>query len=239
CDERHISSTCFIFLFGGHGSDIIKGKKAPENSLLYMASVQSSTGHVCGGFLITADFVLTAAHCWQNVTDKKITIKKKFKPNFYQTAWHGDDIMLLKLSRKVQLNKRVKIIPLPSAKVQLRKNEVCQVSGWGKTITAGETVNELRVVDVPVINKKVCKELWPGLPANVICAGGYGTDKGFCQGDSGGPLICKGIAVGVVSFNKKRNCDYPDVPNVFTDISKYRLWINSILKNPNSHKQNP
>lgn len=145
------------------------------------------------------------------------------------------------------------------------------MSGWGKTITAGETVNELRVVDVPVINKKVCKELWPGLPANVICAGGYGTDKGFCQvcfpsnywrcnlacyrklklkkttqksssssqGDSGGPLVCKGIAVGVVSFNKKRNCDYPDVPNVFTDISKYRLWINSILKNPNSDKQNP
>uniref|UniRef100_A0A3Q4GXF1 trypsin n=2 Tax=Neolamprologus brichardi TaxID=32507 RepID=A0A3Q4GXF1_NEOBR len=237
----------------GHGSYIIKGKKAPENSLLYMASVQSSTGHVCGGFLITADFVLTAAHCAKdNPThvvlathnlkkshQEKITIKKKFKPNFYQTAWHGDDIMLLKLSRKVQLNKRVKIIPLPSAKVQLRKNEVCQVSGWGKTITAGETVNELRVVDVPVINIRVCKELWPGLPANVICAGGYGTDKGFCQGDSGGPLVCKGIAVGVVSFNKNRNCDYPDVPNVFTDISKYRLWIKSILKNPNSDKQNP
>lgn len=63
CDYLTGASTCFIFLFGGHGSDIIKGKKAPENSLLYMASVQSSTGHVCGGFLITADFVLTAAHC--------------------------------------------------------------------------------------------------------------------------------------------------------------------------------
>uniref|UniRef100_A0A3B4EZQ2 Mast cell protease 4-like n=1 Tax=Pundamilia nyererei TaxID=303518 RepID=A0A3B4EZQ2_9CICH len=218
----------------GHGSDIIKGKKAPENSLLYMASVQSSTGHVCGGFLITADFVLTAAHCAKEkcIDYNDYCSRNPTHPNFYKTAWHGDDIMLLKLSRKVQLNKRVKIIPLPSAKVQLRKNEVCQVSGWGKTITAGETVNELRVVDVPVINKKVCKELWPGLPANVICAGGYGTDKGFCQGDSGGPLVCKGIAVGVVSFNKKRNCDYPDVPNVFTDISKYRLWINSILKKP-------
>ncbi|XP_031599418.1 mast cell protease 4-like [Oreochromis aureus] len=237
----------------GHGSDIIKGKKAPENSFLYMASVQSDTNHVCGGFLITADFVLTAAHCTtdkpthvvlgthnlKNSHQEKITIEKKFKPKFYQRAWHGDDIMLLKLSRKVQLNNRVKIIPLPSAKVHLRENEVCQVSGWGKARTDGKTVNELRVVDVPVVNKTVCKELWHGLPANVICAGGYGTDKGFCQGDSGGPLVCKGIAVGIVSFNNNNSCDYPDVPNVFTDISKYRPWINSILKNPNSDNENP
>ncbi|GLD74489.1 mast cell protease 1A-like protein, partial [Lates japonicus] len=50
-------------------------------------------------------------------------------------------------------------------------------------------------------------------------------------GDSGGPLVCKGnLAFGVVSYNNQGNCDYPDVPNIYTDISKYAPWINDILK---------
>uniref|UniRef100_A0A3Q4MJ79 Peptidase S1 domain-containing protein n=1 Tax=Neolamprologus brichardi TaxID=32507 RepID=A0A3Q4MJ79_NEOBR len=43
--------------------DIIHGEKAPENSMQYMASLQDKEGgHVCGGFLITQDFVVSAAH---------------------------------------------------------------------------------------------------------------------------------------------------------------------------------
>uniref|UniRef100_A0A3B4H5K3 Peptidase S1 domain-containing protein n=1 Tax=Pundamilia nyererei TaxID=303518 RepID=A0A3B4H5K3_9CICH len=43
--------------------DIIHGEKAAKNSMLYMASVQNKHGHICGGFLIAEDFVVTAAHC--------------------------------------------------------------------------------------------------------------------------------------------------------------------------------
>ena len=50
------------------------------------------------------------------------------------------------------------------------------------------------------------------------------------QGDSGGPLVYNGTAVGVVSFNWRGRCDYPNVPNVYTDISKYLPWIQKILK---------
>nr|XP_024654314.1 complement factor D-like [Maylandia zebra] len=45
------------------GSDIIGGEKVPRKSMLYMVSVQNKSGHICGGFLITEDFVVTAAHC--------------------------------------------------------------------------------------------------------------------------------------------------------------------------------
>lgn len=52
----------------------------------------------------------------------------------------------------------------------------------------------------------------------------------FSQGDSGGPLVCdKKMAVGIVSFNNGKTCDYPDVPNVYTDISKFLPWIKDIL----------
>ncbi|XP_023265410.1 serine protease 53-like [Seriola lalandi dorsalis] len=231
---------------GARGSEIIDGEKAPENSMLYMASLQSKGGHVCGGFLISEDFVMTAAHCQvpdnltrvvlgthniKNVDEGKIRyIEKMYKHESYQNVGTGKDIMLLKLSRKAELNNKLQTIPLPRSEIHLGDNTKCYVAGWGFIKTGGGVVNELRVVDVSVINPRVCREMWGGVPDNVICAGGYKTKKGFCQGDSGGPLVCDGTAVGIVSFNWEKNCNYPDKPNVYTDVSKYLPWIKTILK---------
>ncbi|KAM6939307.1 duodenase-1-like [Lycodopsis pacificus] len=233
------------FLSWPDGSEIINGELAPENSMLYMASVQNSKGrHLCGGFLISEDFVLTAAHCLLGIThvvlgthhlksvndDNKISIETH-KHESYKNEGSGNDIMLLKLSKKVSLNGRVQTIPLPTS--GMNQQDDCQVAGWGAIKTGGIAVAGLRVVNVSIINLEDCKKQWcnlGNLPANVTCAGGYGTKKGFCQGDSGGPLVCNGKAVGVVSFNRAGNCNYPDVPNVYTDVSKYLPWINDILQ---------
>uniref|UniRef100_A0A3P9K4A1 Peptidase S1 domain-containing protein n=1 Tax=Oryzias latipes TaxID=8090 RepID=A0A3P9K4A1_ORYLA len=115
--------------------------------------------------------------------------------------------------------------------MKLSVNQVCSVAGWGKTVSTGGLVDDLRVVNVSIIDHNDCKKSWGKLPPNMICAGGKNTDKGFCQGDSGGPLVWNGKAVGIVSFNNGKNCKYPDVPNVYTDIRKYDDWINNITKN--------
>ncbi|XP_062280236.1 mast cell protease 1A-like [Scomber scombrus] len=226
-----------------HGSEIIDGEKAKENSLLYMASVQNNRGHVCGGFLISEEFVVTAAHCdsdlksivlgthnLKDAKNKTRNIEKQYKHPSFENVGRGNDIMLLKLAQKVQLDNSVQKIQLSRSEVNIKEHMMCHVAGWGATKSKGRVVDELREVSVSIINLQFCEKEWPGLPANVICAGGYGTRKGFCQGDSGGPLVCNGMAVGVVSFNKNRNCAYPDVPNVYTDISKYLPWINTIFK---------
>ncbi|XP_005950120.1 granzyme B [Haplochromis burtoni] len=243
------------------GSKIIDGKIAPDNEMLYMASVQDHGGnHVCGGFLVSEDFVMTAAHCDLDLkrvvlgnhnlkkADKKMKIAKKCKHPDYKNVGHGYDIMLLKLSRPVRPSKTIQFIRLPLHEMTLKENDKCQVAGWGKINTYGSVVDNLRVVNVSVVSPQVCQNAWaqkvPGynLPPNIICAGGYNTTKGFCQGDSGGPLVCKGMAVGIVSFNKSiprtelGNCNYPDVPNVYTNISKYLNWITKILKGKNYKK---
>ncbi|XP_054900354.1 duodenase-1-like [Poeciliopsis prolifica] len=192
-----------------HGSDIIHGERAPENSMQYMVSVQNRNGHVCGGFLVSEDFVVTAAHCaidepvrvvvgthkLSNSNMSPMNIEYVCKYPTYESVDLGDDIMLLKVSRYINTN------------------------------------NMHLSFCTSILNPQLCREKWwNGFPCNVICAGGYNTDKGFCQGDSGGPLVCNGVAVGIVSFNKLNNCTYPDVPNVYTDISKYLQWINNIMK---------
>uniref|UniRef100_A0A8C2BPN8 Trypsin-3-like n=1 Tax=Cyprinus carpio TaxID=7962 RepID=A0A8C2BPN8_CYPCA len=238
-----------LILTGTFGADIINGKKAKKNSMLYMASVQIDGKHKCGGFLINPSYVLTAAHCDksgnmtvilgthnispQGANLKRYTVQNKHKHPSYKNAKTGNDIMLLKLSKKLKTGKGVKTIKMAKSKDKpLKSKTKCQIAGWGQT-EQENVVNNLLVTDVSPINSSTCQTMWKkvnvNLPNNVLCAGGYETKSGACQGDSGGPLVCSGTAVGIVSFNLGR-CDYPNVPNVYTEISKFRGWINEVIK---------
>ncbi|KAJ0065183.1 hypothetical protein NL108_005670 [Boleophthalmus pectinirostris] len=223
------------------GSVIVNGDIVPSEEMQYMASLQNRHGrHVCGGVLVSDNFVLTAAHCFddqpvrvvlgkhnlkESNKGQTIDIEKFFKHDSYKDVGFGNDLMLLKLNKNPEEN-GVKKIDLPTQNMKVKANDLCQVAGWGATQTHGVNANVLMATEVPIIDMKTCKEVWHHLPHNVICAGGYNTTKGFCQGDSGGPLVCKNTAVGVVSFNRHNNCTYKkEAPNVFVDISKYMDWI--------------
>ncbi|KAI4900949.1 hypothetical protein NFI96_020774 [Prochilodus magdalenae] len=238
---------CALVFDATHGEEIINGRKAKKNSLQYMASVQKNGIHKCGGILIDANYVLTAAHCdlGDNMTVVlgahdisrnnvlRYEVKRKDKFPSFENSMTGKDIMLLKLSRKVQQSKSVKTVKIPSQGKAVKPNTKCLVAGWGKT-EKQSTVNSLLVTDVSTVNFKDCQKEWAArnttLPPNVLCAGGYKTKSGACQGDSGGPLVCSSLAVGIVSFNFRKKCDYPNVPNVYTQISNYSTWIKDIIK---------
>ncbi|XP_034387544.1 trypsin-like [Cyclopterus lumpus] len=222
------------------GSKIINGTKAAKNSMPYMAALLSGSAVACGGFLIRDDFVLTAAHCvhvthvvlgTNNVRDGdglKLSIVKAIKHECYDSnnLKKGWDIMLLKLQTKVPLGGKIKTIDLSTTAIGPRVE--CQVAGWGAIKSNGAVVDDLTVVDVSTVGLKACQDKWLQLSDNVICAGGHDTGKGFCQGDSGGPLVCNGKAAGIVSFNCNKRCDYKEdseLPNVYTDVSKYVDWI--------------
>ncbi|XP_073332725.1 complement factor D-like [Pagrus major] len=227
------------------GAKIINGVKVPDNLMRYMASVQESDGHVCGGVLISNNFVLTAAHCHDDDDEDGLVrvvlgthnlgnngtvrdIVQRCKHPHYRDHTTGSDIMLLKMSESVPVGGTIRHIPLPPPNMNLQQDQICHVAGWGIT-EAGRSVDDLRVVGVSVVDQNVCKRQWSGIPANVICAGGYRTHNGFCNGDSGGPLVCNGMAAGVVSF-ADQVCLDKRLPNVYTDVSKFRPWINQILR---------
>ncbi|XP_056303997.1 kallikrein-7 [Danio aesculapii] len=236
-----------LALTGAFGADIINGKKAKKGSLLYMASVQINEKHNCGGFLINSSYVLTAAHCDKQgdmsvilgthninpkgANEKRYRVQNKHKHPPYKSPRTGNDIMLLKLSEKVKISKDVKLVTIPSKDRPMKPKSKCLVAGWGET-EKNNTVNDLLVTDVLIIDKTVCQSEWKKidvkLPDNILCAGGYETKSGACQGDSGGPLVCSGQAVGIVSFNMGR-CDYPNAPNIYTQISKYTQWIKKVI----------
>lgn len=87
----------------------------------------------------------------------------------------------------MQRHKRVKPIKIPKTEIKIKENKNCSVAGWGSTRTRGEIVNELQMASVPFVDLNKCKREWREikppvtLPDNVICAGGYETNKGFCQ----------------------------------------------------------
>ncbi|XP_051765790.1 granzyme B(G,H)-like isoform X5 [Ctenopharyngodon idella] len=226
---------------------IVNGKEAKPHCRPYMVSIQACGDHICGGFLISDQFVLTAAHCWNkrnilmvvvgahdlrnSTSSDHIRVKSYIPhPNYtYIPNQYADDIMLLKLENKVKLNKKVGVIPLPKEREDVNPDTACSVAGWGRLMDNGPVSNVLMKAKVSIMNNTECSNRWGELysVSQMICA--YG-DGGSCQGDSGGPLVCGKTAVGITSFSARR-CNSPERPNVYTKISQYIQWIDKVTGN--------
>ncbi|XP_051550332.1 complement factor D-like [Myxocyprinus asiaticus] len=53
---------------------IVNGTEAKPHSRPYMVSVQINGKHSCGGFLVSKQFVMTAAHCFKEGTGDSIGV---------------------------------------------------------------------------------------------------------------------------------------------------------------------
>ncbi|XP_045899888.1 trypsin-2-like [Micropterus dolomieu] len=200
--------------------------------------------HFCGGSLINNQWIVSAAHCWQNpfsqiavLGDNHIWMNEGTEQYMSVDAiyWHQSydyqtldyDIMLMKLAHPVTVNQYVKPIALPKACPT--PGDMCTVSGWGNIYT-DQVFNPfyLQCVEVPILSNKDCQGSYPGMITDrMVCAGYLEGGKDSCQGDSGGPLVCNGQLQGIVSWGQ--GCAQPNYPGVYTKVCSLMPWINDIL----------
>ncbi|KAG8452592.1 hypothetical protein GDO86_004394, partial [Hymenochirus boettgeri] len=233
---------------------VIGGSNAGKNAWPWQISLQYMSGsswyHTCGGSLIRANRVLTAAHCVDRSVSYRVVVGDH---NIYQSDgteqylsvsrivkhgnWNpnnvaaGYDIAVLHLASSATLNNYVKLAQLPSDGAVLAQNYGCIISGWGKTSNNGSTANLLNQAPLNVVAYSTCSSgsYWGSyVKSTMVCAGGDGVHSG-CQGDSGGPLNCPVNGVyqvhGVTSFVFSKGCNTYQKPTVFTRVSAYIGWI--------------
>uniref|UniRef100_A0A672LFQ6 Mast cell protease 8-like n=2 Tax=Sinocyclocheilus grahami TaxID=75366 RepID=A0A672LFQ6_SINGR len=226
---------------------IVNGTEAKPHSRPYMVSVQKNWLHTCGGFLISDELVLTAAHCrknsetltvmvgahdLKNKTEGSVCIGVKSyhqHPDFTEDPVMND-IMLLRLEKKVTQNEKVNWISIPIKEEETEVHSVCSVAGWGR-LDNGSLSNRLMETHVKIINNTKCENKWGNVDytaSQMMCTYGNG---GSCTGDSGGPLVCGKTAVGVTSFGDPNLCNSPELPEVYMKVSAYLQWIHKFIGN--------
>ncbi|KAG6456929.1 hypothetical protein O3G_MSEX010040 [Manduca sexta] len=236
-------------------SRIVGGTKVDAATAVpYQAGivVRLTTGwtSVCGGSVVSATRVLTAAHCWWDGQSQaalftivlgsltlfsggtRIETKQVTPHANWNTRDYTHDIAMVRIPA-ITFSNKIQAIPLPTASI-VNNNFVGftgTISGFGKTSDAQSAVSSSTVLHratVPVISNAVCQRSFSlNIHGSHLCTSGDGR-KGTCDGDSGGPLTVivnnQRVQIGVVSFGPPSGCEFGE-PSVYTRLTSFLNWL--------------
>ncbi|XP_053311982.1 acrosin-like [Spea bombifrons] len=246
------------------GSRVVGGKDAEPGNWPWTVSIQEEIDkeyfHLCGGVVLNPLWVLTAAHCFKNLSNEYFswrlvfganqlsqigakvqirTIKEKIQHEKYDPETESNDIALLKLNKPIIFDDYTQPACLPAKQAILSKMDDCYIAGWGVleegSTEASDILQEAPVNLIPV--ERCNRPTWyNGALGNYNLCAGYeqgGIDS--CQGDSGGPLMCKKHKAKfytVVGVTSwGSGCGQKQNPGIYTSTQFYLEWIFKHLNN--------
>ncbi|GLV32013.1 uncharacterized protein CBL_07772 [Carabus blaptoides fortunei] len=230
---------------------IVGGRPTGVNRYPWVARIVYDGHFHCGASLLTAEYVLTAAHCVRRLKRSKIRVVLGDHDQFVTTDApakmrmvasiirhrnfdansYNHDIALLKLRKPIEFSKNIRPVCLPfNAQDPAGLEGV--VVGWGRTSEGGMLPGIVQEVAVPIWSLTQCRAMKyraSRITNYMLCAGRGKQDS--CQGDSGGPLLVhngdKYEIVGIVSWGV--GCGRPGYPGVYTRVSRYLNWLKNNL----------
>ncbi|KAM6168038.1 LOW QUALITY PROTEIN: myeloblastin-like [Erethizon dorsatum] len=153
---------------------ILGGQEAEAHARPYMASVQVDGRHLCGGVLVAAQWVLSAAHCLEEENSKVQVLlgahslsqpePSKRLYDVSRSVPHPDsspdtidhDLLLLQLSQKAVLGPAVRPLPLQREDRDVAPGTLCDVAGWGVVTHSGRRPDRLQHVRLQVLDRATC-----------------------------------------------------------------------------------
>uniref|UniRef100_A0A2C9H6G8 Peptidase S1 domain-containing protein n=1 Tax=Anopheles minimus TaxID=112268 RepID=A0A2C9H6G8_9DIPT len=237
---------------------ITNGQLAATAQFPYQAVLYSEAGDgyysLCGGTILTNNYILTAAHCVTNdfdqavtggivilgATDRDVFQSTQQRMSFgtagirvhpqYDSTSIRNDIATVRLDTPAVFNTYVKAIDLPALSDTRQFGGVeGTASGFGRTSDTSAPSTVLRFVRNPVMTNAQCNQYWSTtvVQAQNVCFDPTG-GRSACHGDSGGPLTVqdagRSLQVGIASFVSANGCT-SGAPSVWVRVSYFRDWI--------------
>lgn len=203
------------------------------------------SGQFCGGALVQARKVVTAAHCLSRAvlgTDRskvddlrvisgrgdldgksgrEVAVSSMWVNPDYDSQTNSGDIAVITLADPLPADAAVSMAKPGDAAYKAGTD--AKVYGWGDTTGSGDYSSGLRAAGVSMVGDKACEQAYPSSGSgsfdrkSMVCAGVPQGGKDACQGDSGGPLTARGRLVGLVSWGS--GCGERGQPGVYTRVS--------------------